>query len=50
MIKLQEVHLIYVLLLIYLWEEKKKKREETAFLDFTDPQQDPLHPVTFAFL
>lgn len=29
---------------------KKKKREETAFLDFTDPQQDPLHAVTFAFL
>lgn len=31
-------------------EKKKKKREETAFLDFTDPQQDPLHAVTFAFL
>lgn len=39
MIKLQEVHLIHLLLLIYLWE-KKKKKEETAFLDFTDPQQD----------
>lgn len=31
MIKLQEVHLIYVLLLIYLWEEKKKKGKKLPF-------------------